>query len=194
MVPNQLVRVQFRCVGGEPLHLKTRMTRQQLEDGLAAVNRAAVPDQDDVAGNVTQEIAQEDRDLDVSNVGLVEVDVQPAVETTRTDRHGGNRRDLVAPVGVGKCGEGRSDSRLAHLHEPAVDELGWIRRCSVAKGASRRRSSFWDSRTSAGRPRGAAVLEGLRSLRCCPQINLARQFDQRWGNTHGIRRSAIESL
>lgn len=64
------------------------------------MDRATVPEQDDVPAEMTQEQAQEDRYLAMGDVVGVEVRIEPAPVTFRADRHGRNGGDSVVSVAM----------------------------------------------------------------------------------------------
>ena len=100
VVADLLIRVEFRRVSGKALKLKARMAGQDLGDGGSAVNRAAVPQQEDRAAPLAQPPPQAGGDLELGEVVEVAVAVQPAALAHGTDGHGGDGRELVARVAV----------------------------------------------------------------------------------------------
>jgi len=100
VVPHELVGVEFRGVRRQPLDVETGMAGADMLDLRPAVDRAAVPEHDDRAREVSEEEPQEERDLDLRDVVAVEVRVQPAAMPPRAHGQRGDRRDLVAPVAV----------------------------------------------------------------------------------------------
>ena len=59
-----------------------------------------IPEQDDVATQMAEKQAQEDRDLDMGDVVDVEMRIETAPVAKGTDRHRRNRRDAIVAVAV----------------------------------------------------------------------------------------------
>src|SRR5271166_6421109 len=100
VVPDLLIGVELRRGGGKALNHEARMVSQDFGDGGSAVNRAAVPQQDDRSAQMVQQQAQEGGDLELGEVGEVEVAVKPEAMAHGTDADGGDDRELVARVAV----------------------------------------------------------------------------------------------
>ena len=66
--PHRLVRVQLRRVGRKVLEPQPREGGAQRADGWPLVNRAAVPDHDDGAAEVVQEVSEKCADLRLADV------------------------------------------------------------------------------------------------------------------------------
>lgn len=98
MVPHQFVGIDLRCVGGKAFHVQPRMAGEEGSDVGTAVNRAAVPEQNDVSLEMPQEQAQEDRHFNVGDVVEMEVRVEIASLGPRTDAYGRDRRDAVVLI------------------------------------------------------------------------------------------------
>ena len=65
VVPDALVRIQFWGVAGEPLQADALGSTlgQEVLDRLAAMDRSAVPDDQELAGDVAQEVLEEAHDI-----------------------------------------------------------------------------------------------------------------------------------
>ena len=100
MVPDLLIGVELRRIGGKALDHQARMARQEAVESRPAVDRAAVPQHDDRPAQLAQQLAQEAGDFKLGEIGKVEVAVKPQAMAHRTDancRDGGN---LVAGVAM----------------------------------------------------------------------------------------------
>ena len=98
--PDELIGVEFGGVAGEPVDVEARMPLQQGAHIGAVVNGATVPDHDDVFSKVTEERAEEHRNLHMTDVVRMEMDIEAESMALGTDRDGGDRGDLVVPVPV----------------------------------------------------------------------------------------------
>ncbi len=106
--PDSLVGVVFRRVGGEALEVQPPGAAAQVADEPAAVGVAAVPQDDDVAGHMAQQLAQEIARLELPDVLQVELEVKVQALTCGADRDARDGRNPVAPIEVVNC------RRLAH--------------------------------------------------------------------------------
>ena len=88
--PNALVRIEFGRIRRERNQAKPAVLSQELANGLAFVRRAAVPEQDNVALQVTQQVAREVDDLGLLDVLAVNLIVEPDAAPYRAE---GNGRD-----------------------------------------------------------------------------------------------------
>lgn len=98
--PDLLDRVEFRSVRRQQFDLQTRVIGQQLANLGALVHAAAVPDQDDRATQVTQQLANEPshrRRFEMIVGKRAEVEAQ--TPSLRRDGQSGDERDLVAMLG-----------------------------------------------------------------------------------------------
>jgi len=125
MVPDALVGVQFRSVGGESDQVQASGARQQLLDGFATVDRAVVQQDEQMAGNLLKQMAQERRDLFSLDVVLVELAVQSTVAPPRADRDTRDGRDTVVPVDVANDG-GLSDDSPRPADRGDQEEAGFV--------------------------------------------------------------------
>jgi hypothetical protein len=73
--PEPFDRVQLRCVGRQVQRLEATMIGQEFLDGLAVMRLAVVPDEDDSAAKVSQQVPHER-----GNAVLIEVAVGEAAE------------------------------------------------------------------------------------------------------------------
>lgn len=84
--PDELIRVEFWGVAGESLHMEPRVGRKEGPDHCALVDGAAVPQEDDVAAQVAEELSQEGHDVHRSKIRFLKVEVEGQVLPLR--RHG----------------------------------------------------------------------------------------------------------
>ena len=98
-VPHAFVGVEFGSIGREPLQAKPWEPAAEVSKGVPFVDPAVVPQDDDVASQVAQEVPEELARLSMPNVLLrVELEVQPEAAPPWTHRHSGDDRNLVAAV------------------------------------------------------------------------------------------------
>jgi len=131
VIPDLFVGVELRGVGGEAFDVKPWMTLEKTIEGRAAMNASAIPEQNNVTAQMTQQQLEEGSDLEMANVGEVEVAVKTEALPARADGHGGDGRDLVVLLSVIK--ERRPSARRpgsAHRrdqHEAALVEKSQVR-------------------------------------------------------------------
>ena len=70
LVPHALIRVEFGGVRRQGFQVDSPTAAQQRADGVSSVGAAVVPDYDDEAAQVSEQMAQEIGHLDVIEVGL----------------------------------------------------------------------------------------------------------------------------
>lgn len=98
VVPDLLVGVELGGVGGKAFEVQARVPGAQRADGGALVNRPAVPEEEDRAVQVPQQQAEEHGDLDMADVGEVQVAVEPEAVAVRADGDGGDRRNALVRI------------------------------------------------------------------------------------------------
>ena len=74
------------------------MAATNVGDGPPMVNRASIPDEDDVATEMAQQVTQEDRDFDIREIVRMQVEIEPEVVAAGADGDRGNRRHAI-PTG-----------------------------------------------------------------------------------------------
>lgn len=99
-VPDGLVGIEFGGIGGEALQVQAREAAAQGADGFALVGFAIVPDHEEVAAKVPQQMTQEMADFGLLDVLAMKLGIQPEPAALRADRHRGNARDPVVLVDV----------------------------------------------------------------------------------------------
>ena len=90
VIPDLFVGIELGSVCRKTLDMEPRVTSEKLTDRRTVVNRSSVPEQDDVAAQMTEQQPQETRDLNVGDVVEVEVAVETEALAHRAD---GDRRD-----------------------------------------------------------------------------------------------------
>ena len=76
LAPDELIRIEFWSIGGETMNMKSLMPVNKILDTDAPVNRAAVPEENHRATQMSQKVAQESDDLHTGDVARVEAEVQ----------------------------------------------------------------------------------------------------------------------
>ena len=61
--PHEFHRIEFRRTSWKPMHIKTRMPRQKLGNQFAFMNRMLVPDHNDRAAHMAEQMLQKQNDL-----------------------------------------------------------------------------------------------------------------------------------
>lgn len=98
VIPDTLVRVELRSIGGEGNEMKTRRALQQFLYRVSPMYGTVVQKDDDMAGDLAQQMAEECRDLFTLDVVFVELAIQGASETLRADCDSRDGRDSVVAV------------------------------------------------------------------------------------------------
>lgn len=80
VTPDPFGGIEFRGVGGKGFEVETRVAPAESADGLASMLSGLIPDHDHVAAQVTEELPQEEGDIDLSHV----FDLDPKEETEAT--------------------------------------------------------------------------------------------------------------
>jgi len=102
--PDPLVGVELRGVAGEAVEMEPRIAGQERADGVAAVDRAVVPDPDHGAAQMVEQIPEERAHLWVLDVLGGEQEVEAAAPAVRAHREAGDDRDALAPLAVAQQG------------------------------------------------------------------------------------------
>jgi hypothetical protein len=99
-LPDSLVRVELGGVAREAIEMEPGIADLERADGLAAVDRAVVPDHDHGAAQMVKQIPKKRADLRVLDVLGGEQEVEAAAPAARTHREAGDDRDALAPLAV----------------------------------------------------------------------------------------------
>ena len=100
LAPDELGRVEFRGIGREPLHMDSRTLRQITLNLLAPVDGAAVPQENDRAPEMPEQMLQEREDMQASEVVATQPDIKADALAIGGDADRVDGRDLVLPVKV----------------------------------------------------------------------------------------------
>ncbi len=114
--PHRFVRIELGRIGRKVLEVQARELAAEVADRIAPVNPALVPEQDDLAAQVAQQVAEELEHVGVGEVLLEEeapVEAKPPAH--RTHRQAGDRRDFVPLIAMA------DDRRLAAGRPRLVD-------------------------------------------------------------------------
>ena len=107
VVPDALVRVQLWSIRREGNEMKTLGTCQEFLYGVSAMDRTVVQKDDDVTGDLAQQLPEKCRDFFALDVVFVELAVQGASEAFRADCDPRDGGDAVVPIAM------RNEWRLA---------------------------------------------------------------------------------
>lgn len=99
-LPDALVRVELRGVAGKAIEMEPGIAGLERADGLAAVDRAVVPDHDHGTAEMAEQIPEECAHLRVLDVLGGEQEVEAAAPAAGTHREAGDDRDALAPLAV----------------------------------------------------------------------------------------------
>ena len=97
LCPDELIRVQLRGIGREPMHMEPLVSVQKVVDADAPVNGATIPEEQERPAHVLEEVAQESDHLHPRDVGAVEPEVQSKSCACGGD---GNGRDGGEPISL----------------------------------------------------------------------------------------------
>src|SRR5574341_661683 len=129
--PAPFVRVQLRGVGGEPLEVQAGELGAQGADEGTLVDLAAVPQHDDGAPEMAQELPEKAAHLRRMEVLVVELEVEAEALAPRADRQAGDDRDAVVALPVAEqgslAGGGPGPAHAGDEQEPGLvyeDEVG----------------------------------------------------------------------
>ena len=92
-VPGGFDRIEFRCVGGQFLQVQTRVRVTERLQPFAIVDRGAVPDDDDMATQMLEQIPEKVLHLVARDILGVQPEVESEPSTLRTDRQAADDRD-----------------------------------------------------------------------------------------------------
>lgn len=104
LVPDALVGVEFRSVTGEKCDVKTSMPFQEAANLIPFVNLPVIPEQDDRAGQMPEQVAQKEADFRAADVRPMQLIVEGDPMAFRTDRQGGDQRHLAMLIAISRQG------------------------------------------------------------------------------------------
>jgi hypothetical protein len=93
LLPEPLARIEFGSIGRQTLHMQPLCCpiREELSDGMATVDGSAIPDDDQAAGNLAQQVFQEGHHVRRVDRVVLAVEVQLARR-----RQGADGREMIA--------------------------------------------------------------------------------------------------
>jgi hypothetical protein len=114
LVPKAFTRIQLRGIGRQALEMEAlrRPVREKLPDGMTAVDRRAIPNDDHLAGHLAQQVLEKPDHVVSVDSTVLAAEVQLALWRDGTDR-----REMVAgpPLphdrGLANRGVGADDTR-----------------------------------------------------------------------------------
>jgi len=144
--PDELIGIELRRVARKAVRLHPGMAAEKSLDVATPMNFPAIPQQDDRAAKMTEQLAQKRDDLSARDVAHTEIEVQ--AETMAPRRHGERRDDgdLVASVAVPK--------------ERGVPD----RRPGLADVGDEEEAAFIDERQMSAAARGVFLSGAIRSV------------------------------
>lgn len=98
--PHAFVGIEFRAVGRERLQVEARVAAAQLPDRFAFVDRSIVEENDHMAAQVAQQMAEEVADLGMADVVLMATEVKSYPPAHGTDRQTGDDGQAIVAVAV----------------------------------------------------------------------------------------------
>lgn len=108
MSPCLFHRIQLGCIAWESIDMQALLPRQKLLNLLAPMDLSAIPNDEHIASQVTQQLAQESNDLQACDVVGMKSRIKPKPTTTGRDGQDANDRYFVAPIAVSQ------NRRLTH--------------------------------------------------------------------------------
>ena len=98
--PHSFVRVELGSVRGKAFQMKPRKLPTEILYGESAVGADVVPDDDDVAAELLQQMTKERDDLRLSDVLSMNLEVETHPLAAGTHRNPGDHRESIMPVSV----------------------------------------------------------------------------------------------
>lgn len=99
-MPRGFDRIEFRCVGGQFLQMQARVLVAELMQALPVVDRRTVPDDDDMAAKMFEQVPEKVLNLIARDVLRVKPEVEPKPPAFRADRQAADDRDPGVVVAV----------------------------------------------------------------------------------------------
>jgi len=107
--PHAFVWIELRRVGREGLEVEPRVAATQLPNRFALVDRGIVEDRDDLASQVSQQVAEEVADVGVADIVAMATEVESHPPAPGADREPGDDGQTIVAVAVvdpGVCPQG----------------------------------------------------------------------------------------
>src|SRR5208337_4860039 len=117
MVPHAFIRVQFRGVRRKGLQVQTGGVGKKFPHRITTMDLTVVKQNDEMAMDLMQQVAEERRHFFALNIVLVELAVQRTMEAFRADGNTGDGRDAIVTVPM------THDRRLSH-RTPGLTDRG----------------------------------------------------------------------
>jgi hypothetical protein len=157
-LPDSLVRIELRCIRGKALQMEALTARAELPNEQAAVRIATVPQHEDVAAQVAEQLAQEVPCLQLPDIVGVQLEVETQTPPAGRHRDPRNRGNAVSPIemmdgrsladGSPGAGDGRCqlESRFVDEDEVGTQPSGVFFTAGQSRRRKRRISSWLRSR------------------------------------------------
>ena len=87
LLPDAFVRIELGGVAREAVEMQPGMTCLQRTDGIAAVDRAVVPDHDHGTSKMSEQVTQEGADLRLPDVVSKQLEVEAITSPVRAHRN-----------------------------------------------------------------------------------------------------------
>ena len=136
VIPDLFVGIEFGRIGRETFDVKSRMTSEKLGERWAAMNGPTVPQQHDVAAELTQQQPQEGSDFEVAEVVEMEVTVETEPLACGAHRDCGDGRDPVVAVAVEEQ-RGLSAGRPGPAHGRDEQEAAFVQKSQICSQPTR---------------------------------------------------------
>lgn len=95
LAPNIFCWVEFRGITRKTVHLQARVSLQQRLDSRVAMDRAIVPQQNDRAGQLLEQVLQETSDIRAFETAPPKLEIQGQMAVLGRQRYGADRRNLL---------------------------------------------------------------------------------------------------
>ena len=102
--PDKLIRVEFRSIGRERIDVEARMPLDKDTDEGTAMDRAAIPQQDHVTSQVSEQVPEKADDLHARDIGSVKPRVEPKPAPARRNSEAGDGRDAEPLIPMPELG------------------------------------------------------------------------------------------
>lgn len=135
MSPRLFHRIQFRRIAWESIGMEASLSPQKLLDDLTPMDFAAIPNDEHMASQMTQQLAQERNDLKACNIVGMESRIKPKPRTPWRDGQDANDRYLVTPIAVSQ------NRRLTH-GSPCPTDVGNQQKPALVKKSQMGPKSF----------------------------------------------------
>lgn len=125
VIPYAFVWIQLGGICRESHEMKAARARKKFLHGIASMDLAVVQQNDEMAGNLAQQMTKEEGDFFALDIVLIELTVEGAVKPFWTHRNAGDGRDTVMAIMI------RQERSLAHrtpraTHGGNQQEAGFI--------------------------------------------------------------------